>query len=53
VEGFSTGCLFISILFHGFLLSLMRVFMEDNEFIMAAQSLLWTYAKTMPDCPHE
>ena len=27
--------------------------MNNGEFITAAQSSVWIYAKTMPDCPHE
>ena len=30
-----------------------RKHMKDNEFITAAQSFSWTYAKSMPQCPHE
>jgi len=28
-------------------------YMTNNEFISAAQSFTWTYAKTMPLSPHE
>ena len=27
--------------------------LNNDEFIIAAQSFTWTYAKTMPECPHE
>ena len=27
--------------------------MENNDFAKAAASLTWTFAKTMPQCPHE
>jgi hypothetical protein len=27
--------------------------LTNNEFASAAQSFTWTYAKTMPQCPHE
>jgi len=27
--------------------------LSSIEFIVAAQSLKWTFAKTMPECPHQ
>ena len=27
--------------------------LTNDEFIIASQSFKWTYAKTMPQCPHE
>ena len=27
--------------------------MNNDEFVVAAMSLSWTFAKTMPECPHE
>jgi hypothetical protein len=31
----------------------MNQILTDDEFVMAAQSFTWTFAKTMPQCPHE
>ena len=30
-----------------------NMIMSNDEFITAVQVLAWTYAKTMPQCPHE
>ena len=27
--------------------------LSDDNFVLASQSFVWTFAKTMPQCPHE